>query len=65
MKAAKGALDFPRWVEAAIILGLLVMAVVESCNEQWFWAAIFGIAGVLFGAGFASRLITGDKKDGD
>jgi len=63
--AQKRALDFPRWVEAALVLALLVMAVVESHNEQWFWASIFGIAGVLFGASLASRMISGDKKDGD
>jgi hypothetical protein len=62
--AEKRALNFPRWVEAALIVLLLVMAAVEYVNGQWAWTAIFGVAGVAFGVSLGVRLMTGDKNGG-
>jgi hypothetical protein len=62
--AKKRALSFPPWLEAAAILLLLVMAVVEYEHGQIIWAGIFGISGSLFAGSFAARLIAGGKQDG-
>ena len=58
----KKAIQFPLWLEAVIVLGLLLMAVVEYLHDQWFWAVIFGAAGVCFGMSIIARFGSGEKN---
>ena len=53
--------SFPLWLEAALTVLFIVMAVLEFNNAQWFWAAIFGVAGVFFGISLALHAAAGDK----
>jgi hypothetical protein len=57
----KSALNFPWWAEGLLIVVMLVLAVIEWTHGQWVWATIFGVAGLLFGASLAARLMTGDR----
>ena len=59
----KKPLSFPLWLEAALTVIFIVMAALEFSNDQWFWAAIFGVAGFFFGISLALRAATGDKHD--
>ena len=42
----------PRWIEPAAIVLILIMAIVETINHQWFFACIFAATGVLFALTF-------------
>ena len=57
----KKAKSFPPWLEATLIVIFIIMAVIEFTHDEWFWAAIFGIGGTLFGISIATRFLAGDK----
>ena len=58
----KKPLSFPLWVEALLVIVLLIMTVVEYQHDQWFWSALFGLSALFFGISVIIRFNTGDKN---
>lgn len=60
----KQPLQISVWMELLFVAAAGAMAGVEAMHGQWFWAGLFGLAGVAFGISVAVRLATGDKHGG-
>jgi hypothetical protein len=58
----KKPLSFPKWLEVAIILLLLITAVLEYNSRQYVWSVIFALGGLLYGAALITRLLAGDPN---
>ena len=61
--AERKLLFFPRWVEAIVVVALLVMCVVEWLHWQVFWSLLFGAAALCFGVSLAARMFKGDHNE--
>jgi len=57
----KKTLTFPFWVEAILIVALLVMTIVEGAHGAWGWVIIFGIGFLAFGISALTRALSGGK----